>query len=135
MNARQSVQTFSSLPQGGDERALLIRLELLLEREEELIAARDAVGLTAVAEEREQVTTRIAAAARLRQASPGRNREAEAALLALYQRLRQRHDVQAQVVRVHAERNARAVGVLAQATGQASLYKADGKVAMHFVSI
>ena len=133
MNARVSVQTFASPPGVDDERALLIRLELLLEREEEVLAARDADGLTAVAEEREQVCARLAVAARARSAAP-LDAASEAALLAHYQRLRQRHDVQAQIVRRHAERNTRAIGVLAQATGQGSLYNAEGRVAMQFAA-
>jgi flagellar biosynthesis/type III secretory pathway chaperone len=133
MNARASVQTFASQPGIDDERALLIRLELLLEREEELLAARDADGLTAVAEEREQICARLAVAARLRATKP-LDAASEAALLAHYERLRQRHDVQARIVRLHTERNTRAVGVLAQATGQGSLYNAEGRVAMKFAA-
>ena len=134
MTARAPLSTVSSSPMGDDERALLIRLELLLEREGELLAARDADGLAALADEREQLAVRIAQAARVRQAAP-RDPAVEASLLALYQRLRQRHDVQAQIIRRHAERNERAVGVLSQATGRTNLYKADGRVAMQFVAV
>jgi flagellar biosynthesis/type III secretory pathway chaperone len=101
-----------------DERSLLGRLETLLADEEQQLLTRDPAALAAIAEERERVTARPAAE--------------QAELLALYRRLRQRHDVQAQVVRQHAERNARAIGVLAQASGQAGLYQADGRVALQF---
>ena len=120
---------------GDDERALLIRLELLLEREEALLVRRDATGLAALAEEREHVTERLGHAARARRAAPVRDAATDAELIERYRRLRQRHDVQAQIVRRHAEVNARAIGVLAQATGQANLYQADGRVAMRFVSV
>lgn len=118
-----------------DERSLLGRLESLLVEEEALLLARDPDGLATVAEERDRVTARLATAARTRSATHALGAEEEADLLAWYRRLRQRHDVQAQVVRQHAERNARAVGVLAQATGEAGLYKADGRVAMRFLSV
>lgn len=134
MSARQPIEGVSSLPTGDDERALLMRLELLLDRESALLAARDVDGLAALADERERVATGIAQAARIRRAAP-RDPQVDADLLALYERLRQRHDVQAQIVRRHAERNERAIGVLAQATGQTNLYKSDGRVAMQFVAV
>lgn len=121
------------MPVADDERALLKRLEHLLDRESALLATRDADGLAALADERERVATRIAASARQRQAAP-RDPQVDADLLALYERLRQRHDVQAQIVRRHAEQTGRAIGVLAQATGQTNLYKSDGRVAMQFVA-
>lgn len=134
MSAHRSLEEGTSLPKGDDERALLKRLELLLDRESALLAARDADGLAALADERERIATRIAGAARERQVAE-RDPQVEAELLALYERLRRRHDVQAQIVRRHAERTGRAIGVLAQATGQTNLYKSDGRVAMQFVAV
>lgn len=117
-----------------DERALLIRLELLLEREGVLLAARDAAGLADIADERERLIVALGEVAHARRAAAGPTAE-EAELLALYRRLRDRHAVQVQVVRLHGERNARAISVLAQATGSNGLYQADGRVALRFVSI
>jgi flagellar biosynthesis/type III secretory pathway chaperone len=117
-----------------DERSLLVRLELLLEREEEMIVARDAAGLVAVAEERERVTAQLGAAASARRlASVVHGDEAE--LIELYTRLRQRHQVRARLIQRHAERNGRAVSVMAQATGQTQFYEADGRVPLKFVAI
>ncbi len=135
MNAAVQTRTPSTSLAGEDERSLLIRLERMLEREEALFATRDAVGLTAIAEEREHVTERLAKAARVRHAAPALGTAEVAELLALYRRLRQRHEVQAQVVRRHVDRNARAIGVLAQATGQSNLYQSNGRVTMQFVSV
>ena len=135
MSAPASPGSVASLPKGNDEGALLLLLEALLVREEAALAAQDAATLMAVAAERDQVTQRVAEAARARRAGPPLDAAADAVLLGLYERLRQRHQVQAQVVRCHAERNERAVGVLAQATGQSSLYNAEGRVAMQFVAV
>lgn len=117
-----------------DERSLLTRLEQLIEREDELLGAHDAAALSAVADEREHLTERLGHAARARHAS-ARDPADDAELLALYRRLRQRHDIQAKIVRQHLDQNARAIGVLAQATGQAHLYQANGRVPLQFVSI
>lgn len=115
------------------ELSLLLRLEQLLAREAEALAARDANDLAAIADERDLVTARLAAAARARCAAPRRSSGADdEALLALYRRLRDQTDVQAQVVARHAARNARAIGVLAQASGRANLYQADGRVPMQY---
>jgi flagellar biosynthesis/type III secretory pathway chaperone len=135
MNAMQATHAVTAPLSGDDERSLLMRIELLLEREEEMLATRDAAGLTAIAEEREGLVQRLADAARKRRVAPKTAAIDEAELIELYRRLRQRHDVRAQVVRRHVEHNSRAVGVLAQATGQNSLYKADGSVTLRFVSI
>jgi flagellar biosynthesis/type III secretory pathway chaperone len=135
MNALQATHAVTTPLSGDDERSLLMRIELLLEREEEMLATRDATGLAVIAEEREGLVERLADAARKRRAAPKTAGTEEAELIELYRRLRQRHDVRAQVVRRHTERNSRAIGVLAQATGQNSLYKADGSVALRFVSI
>ena len=116
-----------------DERSLLFRLEVLLEREEAMMLARDAAGLVGVAEERERVTARLGAAARARRLSPDAHGD-EADLVDLYSRLRQRHQVRARVIQRHAETTARAVGVIAQAAGQHNLYEADGRVPMTFVA-
>ena len=110
---------------------MLIRLEGLLEREAQYLVARDAAQLGAVAEEREHVTLRLVSAARQRRAS-GATDDAE--LAARYRRLRQRHEIQAHVVRRHAEANARALGVLAQAAGQSNLYRADGRVPLQYLA-
>jgi flagellar biosynthesis/type III secretory pathway chaperone len=120
-----------------DEKGLLIQLELLLEREEELLGARDTAGIAAVAAQREQLIERLGDAARRRRAStravpPGAD---EADLVELYRRLRHRHDVRSQVLRLYADRNATAMRVLAQATGDVGLYQADGSVRMQFVSV
>lgn len=114
-------------PAGGDERSLLIRIELLLEREEELLESRDAEGLFALAQERERLTASLGEAAQARRRAT-QTHAGEAELIALYERLRHRHDVRARVMRRHAERNACAVGVLAQAANQPCLYGADGRV-------
>jgi flagellar biosynthesis/type III secretory pathway chaperone len=135
MNAMQATHAVTAPLSGNDERSLLMRIELLLEREEEVLATRDAAGLAAIAEEREGLVQRLADAARKRRVAPKTAATDEAELIELYRRLRQRHDVRAQVVRRHVEHNSRAVSVLAQATGQNSLYKADGSVTLRFVSI
>lgn len=112
-----------------DERTLLLRFEDLLEREERYLVARDADALGAVSEEREHLAQRIIAVARSRRtASPADDPE----LVAIYLRLRLRHEVRAKVVRRYVESNARAIGVLAQAAGQANLYQADGSVPMQY---
>ena len=118
-----------------DERSLLIRLELLLEREDDLLVGRDPTGLADVAEERERITERLGQAARTRRALATRDQVEDAELVELYRRLRHRHDVRAQIVRRHLEQNTRAIGVLAQATGQSALYQADGRVPLRFVSV
>lgn len=117
-------------PRTDDERSLLLRLEQLLEFEDELLVTRDAAALAAVADERERITERLGHAARKRRAEDARDPADDADLLALYRRLRQRHDVQAKIVRQHLDHNARAIGVIAQATGQAKLYQANGRVPM-----
>jgi flagellar biosynthesis/type III secretory pathway chaperone len=101
-----------------------------------LLEARDAEGVGAVAQIREQLIERIAAAARKRAAAQKRigtvqtgSTAEEAELVELYQHLRHRHEVRARVIRRHGDRNARAVGVLAQAANQSSLYGADGRMA------
>ena len=142
MNAAlQSARAGTTSPEGDDERSLLIGLELLLEREQELLASRDAEGLCAVAEERERLTARLVSAAQARRKSmhlrtvideDGADRDAE--LIALYRRLRERHDVRARVLRRHSDRNSRAVGVLAQASNQAGLYGADGRVPVQWAA-
>jgi hypothetical protein len=116
-----------------DEKTLLIRLELLLEREEELLAVRDVTGLAAVAEEREQLVERVASAARRRRAGPSPADEAD--LVELYRRLQHRHGVRSNVIRRHADRNASAIRVLAQAIGDGQLYQADGSVKMQFAAL
>lgn len=116
-----------------DERSLLMRLEGLLEREEQMLASRDASGLVAIAEEREQITARLGAAARARRLSSAAHGD-EAELVDLYTRLRQRHEIRAKVIQRHEERNTCAVGVIAQASGHASLYNADGRVPMRFAA-
>jgi flagellar biosynthesis/type III secretory pathway chaperone len=115
-----------------DERALLVRLEGLLEREEQMLAIRDAAGLGAIAEEREHVTARLGVAARARRLSSTPEDDAE--LVTLYSRLRQRHEIRAKVVRRYEERNATAASVIAQASGQAGLYDAEGRVPMRFAA-
>ncbi|MGI9026443.1 MAG: hypothetical protein ACR2GP_12870 [Burkholderiaceae bacterium] len=146
MNAAlQSARAVSTSLEDDDERSLLIGLELLLEREEQLLESRGAEGLCVVAEERERLTARLVEAAQARRKTMhlrtvidddgGARRDAEdAELIELYQRLRQRHDVRARVVRRHSDRNARAVGVLAQASNQAGLYGADGRVPVQWTA-
>lgn len=132
MSANESTHAVVVAEDNG-ERSLLLRLEGLLEREEQMIATRDAAGLVAIAEERECVTARLGAAARARRiASPPSGDEAE--LVELYTRLRRRHDIRARVLQRHEERNAIAIGVIAQASGASSLYDADGRVPMHFAA-
>ncbi len=137
MNAAlRSARTVATSLEGDDERSLLIALELLLEREEELLESRDAEGLCAVADERERLTARLVSAAQARRKTmhlrpvldDDRGVDRDAELIELYRRLRERHDVRARVMRRHSERNARAIGVLAQASNQAGLYGADGRV-------
>ncbi len=106
MNASTTVRTIGAPAAGDDERALLARFEQLLEREDRFIVARDAVGLASIADERAQLIERLATAARERRASPAMSAAAEAELIDLYRRLRQRHDLRARIVRRHAERNA-----------------------------
>jgi flagellar biosynthesis/type III secretory pathway chaperone len=126
----------ATVPLGdSDERSLLIRFELLLEREEEALAARDAATVVTLAEERERLADRLAEVARQRRTQPRLAATEEAELVDLYRRLRDRHSVRAGVVRRHAEQNSRALGVLAQATGSSGLYQADGSVPLKFVSI
>lgn len=115
-----------------DERALLQRLSSLLDDEERLLAVRDADGLAAIADERERVTARLGDAARARFAARLGNVDETAALLVLYRTLRDRHAARGVAVQRHAERNALAIGVLAQASGQSNLYDARGRVPMHF---
>lgn len=112
----------------SDERSLLIQIERLLEREEELLVSRNAEGLFALAQERERLTARLGEAAQARRRATQTHAADEAELIALYERLRHRHEVRARVMRRHAERNACAVGVLAQAANQPCLYGADGRV-------
>jgi flagellar biosynthesis/type III secretory pathway chaperone len=121
-------------PVAGDERALLTRFELLLEREQDAIAARDAGAIAAVADERALLTGQLAGAARDRRAGPALDPADEAALIERYRRLQHLHNVRGQVVRRHADHNSRAVGVLAQAVGAANVYKSDGTVALQFSS-
>jgi flagellar biosynthesis/type III secretory pathway chaperone len=126
----------ATVPLGdSDERSLLIRFELLLEREEEALAARDSAALVTLAGERDRLTDRLAEAARQRRTRSKSTATEEAELVDLYRRLRHRHDVRARVVRRHAEHNSRALGVLAQATGSSGLYQADGSVPLRFVSL
>ncbi len=143
MNAAlQSARAGTTSLEGDDERSLLIGLELLLEREQELLASRDAEGLCAVAEERERLTARLVSAAQARRKTTrlrtvidddgAADRDAE--LIELYRRLRERHDVRARVLRRHSDRNSRAVGVLAQASNQAGLYGADGRVPVQWAA-
>ena len=116
-----------------DERALLRRLALLLDEEARSLSARDAGQLGAIAAERERVTASLVSAARERRAARTNDDAGDEAVLAvLYRQLRQRHAIQAQVVRRHVEANARAIGVLAQAAGPSNLYRADGRVALHY---
>lgn len=125
----------ATVPLGdSDERSLLIRFELLLEREEEALQARDAAVLVTLAEERVRLTDRLAEAARQRRARAKPTAAEEAELIDLYRRLRHRHEVRARIVRRHADQNSRALGVLAQATGSSGLYKADGSIPLQFVS-
>ncbi len=131
MNAR--APSLAPAATGDDERSLLIRLELLLEREEDLLDAHRSDALVALSQEREQVTEQLAVAARHRRATSSTSSN-DAELVALYQRLRHRHDVRARVLCLRAERNARALGVLAQANGRGNLYQSDGRVAMQFAS-
>ena len=132
MASRLPARQPAAEPEGDDERSLLGRLESMLDHEESLLVARDAAGLAALAEEREHVAERLGRVARARR--PGADPSVDADLLKMYERLRQRHDVQAQVVQRHVERTGRAINVLAQATGQGNLYNADGRVAMQFAS-
>ena len=129
-----------------DERSLLARLEQLLDREEALLAAQDAEGMVALAAERERLSASLgvaAAARRVRRANGSgahlrtsfgdeEDSHEDAELIALYQRLRQRHEVRAQVVRRHHERAVRAAGVIAQAAHQPAVYGSDGRVAMRW---
>jgi flagellar biosynthesis/type III secretory pathway chaperone len=119
-------------PTLDDEKSLLIRLELLLEREEELLATRDTAGMAAIAEEREQLVERVGHAARRRRAGPRPTDEAD--LVELYRRLRHNHAVRAQVIRRQSDRNSSAVRVLAHAMNDTGLYQADGSVKMQFVA-
>lgn len=142
MNAAlQSARALTTSLEGDDERSLLIGLELLLEREQELLASRDAAGLCAVAEERERLSARLVSAAQarrktmhLRTVIDEDGADGDAELIALYRRLRERHDVRARVLRRHSDRNSRAVGVLAQASNQAGLYGADGRVPVQWAA-
>lgn len=120
-------------PSEDDERSLLARLEALLEREEGLLATRDADGLARIAEEREHVAARLGVAARARRLASTHHGD-EAELVDLYTRLRQRHEVRARVVQRHEKRNATAIGVIAQAGGQAHVYEADGRVTMRYAA-
>ncbi len=120
-------------PSADDERSLLVRLDALLEREQAMLAAADADGLIAIADERDQLTTRLGDAARARRLAQAKTVDPE--LVALYDGIRRRYAVRAQVVRQRAERNQRAVGVLAQATGQSPLYDAGGRVPLKFAPV
>ncbi len=71
---------------------------------------------------------RLAEAARARRAAPSPGAAVEAELVALYRRLRDRHELRARIVRRRAERNGSALRVLAQAAGRTGLYQADGSV-------
>lgn len=123
----------AALPASGDdERSLLIRLEQLLDREEAALASRDAIAIAGLAEEREQVTARLGDAAAARCSGARLSIDDETRLMAMYEQLRQRHAVRAQVVHRHAERNARSIGVLAQASGQSALYQSNGRVPLQY---
>jgi flagellar biosynthesis/type III secretory pathway chaperone len=135
MNTLAATRAATAPLTDDDERSLLIRLDLLLEREEEMLAARDVVGLVDLSTERERLTERLAEAARVRRAGPKGSDADEAELIELYRLLRQRHEVRARVLRRHSDRNACAMSVLAQATGDSEIYKADGSVALRFSSI
>lgn len=126
-NATHAVQAL-------DERTLLLRLESLLELEDGHLASQDADGLVALAGERETLVVQLGDAARARRVSPGLTDTEQAELAALYERLRQRHDIRAQVMRRRVERTRRAIGVLAQANNQQGLYEADGRVTMQFAA-
>jgi hypothetical protein len=133
--ATSALRSPGSLPSGSDEeRSLLTRLEGMLDREEGLLAERDADGLAALADEREYVVACLGTAARARTAATIPGSLEDRALVAAYRRLRDLYEIRAQVVRRHADQNARAIGVLAQATGQSNLYRADGRVPLRFVS-
>jgi hypothetical protein len=134
MNTLAATRAATAPLDGDDERSLLIRLDLLLERENEMLAARDVVGLVDVANERERLTERLSQAARVRSSVPNGSNADEAELIELYRLLRQRHEVRARVLRRHSDRNACAISVLAQASGNTELYKADGSVALRFTS-
>lgn len=133
--AARSPLPSTSTGQPNDERSLLFCLEQLLEREDALLVSRDAAALAAVADERERITERLGHAARERRAAVGRDPADDAELIASYRRLRLRHEVQARIVRQHLDHNARAIGVIAQATGQSNLYQANGRVPLQFLSV
>lgn len=122
-----------SSPSADDERSLLVRLDALLGREETMLAVSDADGLVAIAEEREQLTARLGDAARARRLR--REGAPEPELVALYDGLRRRYAIRAQIVRRLSDRNQRAVGVLAQAGGHAPLYDAGGRVPLRFAPV
>ncbi len=80
------------------------------------------------------LTERLAEAVRVRRTTSSTSDADEAELIDLYRRLRHRHDLRARTIRRHAERNASALRVLAQASGNTSLYQADGSVRLQFTS-
>lgn len=114
-----------------DERTLLRALEDLLDREDDRLRAGDPDGLVMLAAERERLTTALMQAAQARRKAPV-DATVQAELDARYCALRERHETRGQVVRRFADRTARAIGVLAQASGQAGTYGADGRMAVRW---
>jgi len=111
----------------GDEHALLRAFDQALSREASMLADGDADALLALADERERLSVRLFEAVNARRARGGSDAAKDAALIAIYHGLRQRHDLRASVVRLYADKNARAVSVLAQASGRTGVYGADGR--------
>jgi|GEM_PF-2015159 len=117
------------------EQTLLLEFQQLMDREERLLHAHDADGLVAIAEERERLTSALSAAAGARRAAGHCDAADEAQLIELYRLMRARHETRSRVVARYNDRNARALGVLAQAAGHAGVYGADGRVPMIYSAV
>jgi flagellar biosynthesis/type III secretory pathway chaperone len=136
MNASPTVRTVAAAPGSvstdDDERSLLARFELLLDREDGMLVERDAEGLAAIADERAALSERLAEVVRRRRVATTASDADEAELVDLYRRLHQRHEARGRMIRRRAERNSSALRVLAQAAGRTGLYQADGSVRPQF---
>ena len=125
-----SAATVRPVAELRSEHDLLREFQRLMDDEERMLNAHDADGVLVIAEERERLTTALAAAASARRAAGHCDAADEARLIELYRLMRARHEVQSRVVARFNDRNARARGVLAQAAGRADVYGADGRVPM-----
>ena len=124
-----------SIVDAQSEQNLLLEFQQLMDREERLLNTQDAEGLLAIAEERERLTSALSAAAAARRAAGHCEAADEAQLIELYRLMRARHESRSRVLARFNDRNARALGVLAQAAGHPAVYGSDGRVPMIYSAV